>query len=87
MKSIILFLLIVGIIFCAVAYVKSNQQCPPPQTVFRYVPRTFEESQNSEEPVMSIFGSMFRDLTAWDLSQGYAYGYPRSVTVNKHYLD
>ena len=49
MKSIIILLIMVGIIFIAVGYVKANQMCPPPVIQYRYYPKTFEQEQ--EEPV------------------------------------
>lgn len=75
MKSIVLLLFIIGVIFIAIGYYKDNQQCPPPIVQFRYVPRTFEQEQSLEQPILSTFGSMFKDNSAWMKTQGYADGY------------
>lgn len=75
MKSIILLLFIIGIIFIAVGYYKDNQQCPPPIVQFRYVPKTFSQEQDVEEPILSTFSSMFKDNSAWMKNIGYASSY------------
>ena len=72
MRSIVILFLLVGIILLAVGYIKSNQSCPPPVVEFRYVPRSFEQEQDVPQPVLSIFGSMFSDDSAWMQTQGYA---------------
>ena len=72
MRSIVILFLLVGICLVVVGYVQSNQQCPPPVVEFKYVPRTFEEEQNLPRPVLSIFGSMFNEDSAWMQTQGYA---------------
>lgn len=71
MKSLILLLLIVGIIFVAVGYIKTHQKCPPPTVEFRYVPRTFQEEQDSPIPVLAMFNKMFTDVTPWQKVVGY----------------
>ena len=75
MKSKILLLFIIGIIFIAVGYYKDNQQCPPPIVQFRYVPKTFSQEQDVEEPILSTFSSMFKDNSAWMKNIGYASSY------------
>ena len=72
MKSIILLLFIIGVIFISIGYYKDNQQCPPPIVQFRYVPKTFEQEQSIEEPILSTFSSMFKDNSAWMKNIGYA---------------
>ena len=72
MRSIVILFLLVGIILLAVGYIKSNQACPPPVVEFRYVPRTFTQEQDVPQPVLSIFGNMFSEDSAWMQTQGYA---------------
>ena len=73
MKSIILLFSIIGIIFVAIGYFKSNQQCPPSKVQYRYIPRTFNEEQNVHTPLLSISGvrDMFEKSDAWSTVQGY----------------
>lgn len=74
MKSIVLILAMVGIILLAVGYVKSNLQCPPPRIEYRYIPKTFEDDQNVNTPILSIAGnySMFEDDSLWIQDRSYA---------------
>ena len=74
MKSIVLLLAIIGIIFIASGYVKSNLQCPPPKIEYRYVSKNFEDEQNTPMPILGINGmsSMFEDDSAWITSRSYA---------------
>lgn len=74
MKAIILLLAIIGIVFVAVGYVKSNMQCPPPIIQYRYVPKTFNEEQDVQPPLLSVGGmrDMFEGVSAWEQTQGYA---------------
>jgi len=61
MKFVILTLLYVGVLFIIIGYINSQQVCPTPKIVYRYVPRTFEESQLDPVSVDSIFQNMFLD--------------------------
>ena len=70
MKFLLITLLYVGILFLIVGYIRSRQLCPPPQIKYRYVPRTFEESQLDPVSVDEIFGKMFRQPTVWVASFG-----------------
>lgn len=74
MKSIVLVLAMIGIILIAVGYVKSNLQCPPPKIEYRYIEKSFEDSQNINTPLLSVSGtySMFEDDTPWIQSRSYA---------------
>lgn len=71
MKSLVLFLLYIGIILIAIGYIKSNQRCPPPRVEFRYIPRTFKEEQENPTPVLSVYGSLFSQSSPWQKTQGY----------------
>ncbi len=62
MKLLIILLLIVGIIFISIGYIKTNQFCPPQRIEYRYIPRTFEQEQNNPVSLMSIHGKMFKDV-------------------------
>lgn len=77
MKSIILLLAIMGILFIGVGYVKSNLQCGPDKIQYRYIPKSFEDEQTQQTPITSIGGmyDMFNRPSAWDNVNGYAAGY------------
>jgi hypothetical protein len=72
MKSIIFLLMIIGILCIGFGYFKSNQQCPPPIIQYRYIPKTFEQEQNLQEPLISTFNSLFQDDSAWMKSKTYS---------------
>lgn len=72
MRSIVILFLLVGICLVVVGYVQSNQACPPPVVEFRYLPQTFEQEQNLQQPVLSTFGTMFNQDDAWMQTQGFA---------------
>ena len=74
MKSIIFLFMIIGILCIGFGYFKSNQQCPPPIIQYRYIPKTFEQSQSLEEPILSTFSTMFENDSAWVQTQGYSAG-------------
>ncbi len=80
MKSLILLFLLGGLILIVVGYIQSNQHCPPPIVQFRYVPRTFTENEDTPIPVLSIFGKMFDEPSAWQKSVGYASTYNKYAT-------
>jgi len=65
MKSIILFLFVVGLVMTVSGYHKQNQTCPPPKVVYKYIPKTFEEEQNNPVKVSQIFADMFEEPTPW----------------------
>ena len=83
MKSIVILLAMVGIIFLAVGYVKSNLQCPPNKIEYRYVEKTFDQEQNVQTPIMGIQGmkSMFEDTPVWIQNESYA-----TKNVHEKYL-
>jgi len=65
MRSLVLFLVFVGVILITIGYVKSNMGCPPPIIKYKYIPKTFEEEQNNPLPLMSVYGNMFEKNSPW----------------------
>lgn len=70
MKVLILLLLLIGVIFISIGYIKTNQFCPPSKIEYRYIPRTFEQEQNNQVPLMAIHGKMFTDVSPLENSYG-----------------
>lgn len=62
---IISVLFIIGVIFIVIDIVKSYYRCPPEKTIYKFVPRTFEEEQNYPVPVERIFDKMFDLPSPW----------------------
>jgi hypothetical protein len=61
MKLLVIALLVVGIVLVMNGYLQKNLQCPPPQIVYKYIPRTLEEDQSNPVPVSTVFSGMFND--------------------------
>lgn len=62
---IISVLFIIGVIFISIDVVKSYYKCPPDKTIYKFVPRTFEEEQDYPIPVETIFDKMFALPSPW----------------------
>ena len=58
-KSISFFLLVIGLIFMTIGYVKNTQTNTKPIIEYRYIPKTFEEEQENPTKVGQIFKNMF----------------------------
>lgn len=65
MKSIVLLLLFFGILGITIGYVNQTKSCPPPKIEYRYIPRTFEQSQNDPVKISELFNAMFTEPTPW----------------------
>ena len=59
LKSVSFFLLFMGIILISIGYLRSENRSRPPRVEYRYVPRSFQEEQSENAPLMSIFGNLF----------------------------
>ena len=64
-KKLIYFLLFFGIILIVINLTSMYKQCPGERIVYRYVPRTFEEEQNSPIPVTELFANLFNQPDTW----------------------
>lgn len=62
---IISIFFIIGTIFIVIDIVKSYYNCPPEKTIYKFIPRTFEEEQNYPIPVQTIFNKMFEQPSPW----------------------
>jgi sulfur relay (sulfurtransferase) DsrC/TusE family protein len=64
MKSIAIFLSMVGMFLVVRGYYQQVQSCPPAKVVVKYVPRSLYEEQLSGKDALQLhFRSMFED--AW----------------------
>ncbi len=64
-KVLLLILFIISIIFITIDMTKSTFKCEEKKTEYKYVPRTFNEEQNSPVPIDDIFGTMFDNPSPW----------------------
>lgn len=75
-KSISFFLLFTGIILITIGYVQSENLNKPERVMYRYVPRSFQEEQAVNTPILSTFGSMFEKRDPLSQINGYVDTYP-----------
>lgn len=78
-KNIGLLIGLFGIIFLVIGITQMYYKCPPNQTIYRYIPRSFKEEQNNPTPLMDNFGSMFFDQSPWMGSFNIYYN-PKTLT-------
>jgi len=83
MKSIIVLLLFVGVIFLVIGYINQIKQCPPAKVEYRYIPRSFEDEQNDPVKPSHLFRNMFENPSPW--LAGYRLGYirPNIYQINR----
>lgn len=67
-RGILILALFIGIILIVIEVTKTAATCPLQKTIYRYIPRTFEEEQNEQAYVTDIFYTMFSEPTPWVLS-------------------
>jgi hypothetical protein len=84
-KTIIILVIFVGIIFMTISLVKNDQQCPVQQTIYKYIPRTFEEEQNEPVYVTDIFSTMFSQQSPWVKSMNDV-DYRKTEAINKYFV-
>ena len=65
MRSFILFLFVLGVIFIAIGYTESYKNCPLPKIEYRYVPRSFYEEQVSGSNLTQLYSDMFNERDMW----------------------
>ena len=70
MKLLVIVILMVGVMMVMQGYFRQNMQCPPPKVVYKYLPRSFTEEQESPIPVSDIFGAMFKQPSPLEAGSG-----------------
>lgn len=76
LKSISFFLLFAGIVLVSIGYIQQEKLSVPPRVEYRYVPRSFQESQSVSTPILSVFGQLFSDRGPWAKKTGFVDTYP-----------
>lgn len=83
-KLIIIILTILGIILVSVNLTQMYFSCPPTKILYRFIPRTFKEEQDSPVPVSEIFEDMFKLPSPWVESTSTIRN--RDGEINKYYI-
>ena len=70
LNGILIIILITAILFVTIDVTKTYNSSPPPQTIYKFIPRSFAENQANPVPLDAIFGKMFNNATPWVASFG-----------------
>jgi hypothetical protein len=64
-KTVIIILFFIGILFITTDLIKEQKACPKEKVIYKYIPRTFDEEQ--EDPVLpsDVFRTMFAQPSPW----------------------
>lgn len=65
LKNILILFMFIGILFITINLVKTENQCPENKIIYRYIPRTLDEEQDSPAHVTDIFSTMFSQPSPW----------------------
>lgn len=65
MKTIVLFLFIVGIVMIVIGYTREVSKNENVKIEYRYIPRNQYEEQMQSTNVSSIFSNMFENKSVW----------------------
>ena len=84
-RGIIFLLLFFGLLFVSVGVIRDNNICPSEKIVYRYIPRSFEESQNEPVYVSDIFKTMFSQSSPWVNSMG-SYDRNKQEQINQYFI-
>ena len=77
MKSLVLIIFIIGIVFITVGYMENYNKCPPPRIEYRYIPRSFYEEQVSSINLKNFYSDIFNEPSTWST-------YPFNDSVGKY---
>lgn len=61
-KKIIILLLLLGL---AMILISTYQEKSFPQTIFKYIPKSYYDEMYYNRPITSIFGKMFHNASPW----------------------
>ena len=64
-REVILLIIFVGILFVTIEIVKNTDDCSKQKIIYKYIPRTLEEEEESPIYVSDIFSTMFSQPSPW----------------------
>ena len=82
MKSFVLILFIIGLIFIAVGYTENYKNCPSPKIEYRFIPRSFYEEQISSTNLKSLYSDIFNEPSTWS---AYPFSNKQDIFNDKNY--
>lgn len=82
MDALLLILLAIGMTMVATSWLKSELKCPPPQIIYRFVPKHTIDTQFSEQNRPSVvYRDMFEKASVFLHSRGIGDG--KTIIKNK----
>lgn len=64
-REVILLIIFIGILLVTIDLSKANTKCPQQKIIYKYIPRTLEEEEESPIYVSDIFNTMFSQPSPW----------------------
>lgn len=64
-REVVLLMIFAGILMIVVELSKINNTCPKNKIIYKYIPRTLEEEEESSVYVTDIFKTMFSQPSPW----------------------
>jgi len=81
MRTIVVIILIIGIIFVTIGYMENYKKCPSTKIEYRYVPRTFYDEQITSNNLKNTYSDIFNMPSVWST---YPFSKHRKQTSNNH---
>lgn len=82
-KVVLLIIIFIGVILMVTNFNKS--QYLHQETIYKYIPRTFDEEMDEREYVSDIFSTMFSDDSVWVLSKN-NFDRDKQNDINKFFI-
>ena len=64
-KGIFIIILIIGIVLFCLYFLNSKMDKSQPKIIYKYIPRTLQEEEQSPIYISQIFKSMFSQNSSW----------------------
>ena len=64
-REAILLIIFIGIILVVIDLSRTNMKCPNQKIIYKYIPRTLKEEEESPIYVSDIFNTMFSQPSPW----------------------
>ncbi len=65
LKNVLIITIFIGLIFVVIDLVKTDRECPPNKIIYRYIPRTMDEEDESPAFASDVFRTMFSQPSPW----------------------
>ena len=84
-KGVFIIILMIGIILFCLYFLNSNMDKTQPKIIYKYIPRTLQEEEESPIYVSEIFKTMFSQPSSWIDSQNED-TIRRQENLNKYFI-